>query len=212
MLTWIAGYVGRWAGVVPNAVRDLVHWGLHALAGVVYTVFGRVGGAWLQLLAALKAVHAAADDFMASVYGHLRQLVLVDLPKLAADALAYYRAGLAFARQLYDSALRAVQLARDYAAALTDSALAWTRQHVLAPLSDLITQLRADLLKWGYTAWYYVTHPDKLAPILLDALVDAAEGSFWRLAGPVGQFALRVVVANAGRFAQLAESIITAVL
>jgi hypothetical protein len=212
MLNWIAGYVGRWAGVVDIHVRDLVHWAIHALASVIYTVFGHVGNAWGDLLAAFKWLHSHAADYVAWTIAHLRQIILVDLPKLAATALGYLKQALAFATTVYHLALAGIARLHDLARQWVADALQFVHDHVYAPLLALARQLRTDLLKWGYYAYQLVTHPDQLAVILLDALIAAAEAAFWRIADPAGRFALRLILSQPLRFARLAETIAAAVL
>lgn len=212
MLEWIAGYVARWTGYVEQNTRGLVQWGLHALAGVVYAVFGNVGKAWHVLLAALQWMHGEADSFAGWVVLHLTALVTVDLPKLWSYAVAGFRAAAQLASRLYHLALAAAAAAAQLARQLVKDAIGWVITHVYDPLLALAKQLRADLLKWGYAAWWLVTHPDKLAPILLGALIGAAESAFFTIAGPAGRFALRLIVSQLPRLLTLTEAIVKAVL
>jgi hypothetical protein len=212
MLDWLKGYVARWAGVVDSATRDLVHWAVHALAGVVYAVFGNVGRAWHDLFTAYHWVRSTAADLVGWIVTHLTYIVKHDLPLLAHSILSYWRDALNFATSLYHAALRAVESLAKVARRWVDDAIGWVITHVYDPLLADARQLRSDLLKWGYTAWQIVTHPDRLAAIVGDALISWTEQQFWRIAGPVGTFALRIVVANLRKFVALAETIITAVL
>lgn len=211
MLDWIAGYVARWAGVVAAGPRNLVQWGLHAVAGVVYTVFGNVGKAWRDLLGALQWLHARADDFLLQATLWITHIVTVTIPHLAATALGYLKQALAFATQLYHLALAAVAQLEALAKRLIADAVTWVLQHVWKPLDDAVHQLAADLLKWGYYAYQLVTHPAQLAAILLDALVAAALAAFDRIAPIVGEFALRLLVHQLQRWLALAERIFLAV-
>lgn len=212
MLDWIAGYVARWTGQVEQSTRDLVHWGLHALAGVVYAVFGNVGKAWSDVLTALKWAHREADSFAGYVVGHLAAIVTVDIPRLWSYATAAVKALEQLALRYYHAALAAVQVAEHLAAAAVKSALVWVAAHVYDPLLARAKQLEADLLRWGYYAYQLVTHPDKLAAILLGSLIAFAEASFWRIAAPAGRFALRLIVAQLPAVLRLAEAVVTAVL
>lgn len=211
MLDWISGYVARWSLIVAGGTRNLVQWGLHALAGVVYTVFGNVGKAWRDLLGALQWLHARADDFLLQATLWITHIVTVTIPHLAATALGYLKQALAFADHVYQLAIAAVarleQLARQWVA----DAITWVLQHVWKPLDDALHQVAADLLKWGYYAYQLVTHPAQLAAILLDALVAATLAAFDRIAPIVGEFALRLVLHQIGRWLALAERIFLAV-
>lgn len=212
MLDWIAGFVGRWAASVPSPVRDLVHWAVHALAGVVYAVFGNVGRAWHDMFTAFHWVESTARDLVIWVVRWLTWLIRVAIPRIDAAILAYWRDALRFARTLYDDALAGILRLSRLARQWVDDALKWVRVNVWDPLLADVRQLRADLLKWGYFAYQLVTHPSQLAAILGDALISWAEQQFWRIAGPAGTFALRLVAANVRKFAQLAETILAAVL
>jgi hypothetical protein len=209
---WIAGYVARWASVVPSPIRDLVHWAVHALAGVVYTVFGNVGSAWHDLFTAARWLRSTGADLASWVWLHLSRIVTHDLPLLADKILGYYRDAVNLATRLWHDALAAVEAAAKVARRWVDDALAWVTTHVWDPLVADVRQLRSDLLKWGYAAWQLVTDPAKLASILLGALIAVAEAQFWLVAAPVGTFALRIVTANLRKFLQLAETILAAVI
>lgn len=212
MLEWIAGYVARWAGLVADSTIDLVHWIAHAIAGVVYDVFVHVGRAWEQVLAALEEIDTAAGLFGRWVWVRLRQITLTDIPQLWRAIVAGLRAAIDLEYHLYDKS--SALATRYYLAALEAVADAeqWALRTIFEPLADAAQLLRADLLKWGYVAWFYVTHPDRLAPVLLDALIAALESSFWRVAGPAGRFVLALLLHNARRLALLLEAIVTAAL
>lgn len=212
MLNWIKGYTDRWTGAVGTEVRDLVHWGLHALAGVVYGVFGHVGKAWGELLAGLQWMHGQADQYVSWTLTHLHQLVIVDIPRLAGDALAGLQRALAWATSLYKLALAGLDRLRADAQQWVRDALKWVQVNVYDPLLARIRQAESDLLKWGFYAYDLLTHPDRLAGLLIGPLVAAAEAAFWTLAGPLGTFALRLIVANTARLLALFEAIVMAVL
>jgi hypothetical protein len=209
---WIKSFVDRWAGLVDSATRDLIHWAVHALAGVVYTVFGNVGGAWHDLFTALHWLRSTAADFAGWVVTHFTWLIKYEIPHLGQLLLSYWHDALNFATRLYHLALSAVEAALNVARHLVDDAITWVRVHVYDPLLARAKQLETDLLKWGYAAWQLVTSPPKLAAILLDALVAAAEAAFDRIAEPAGEFALRLVVHQLPKLLKLAEAILAAVL
>lgn len=212
MLSWIGAFVGRWAAVVPQDVRDVIHWTAHALASVVYTVFGNVGKAWHDLLGALQWMHARADEFVSYVVGRIAWLVTVEVPRLAATALGYLRTALAFAAHIWSLAQAGLARLEGLARQWVKDALSWVAVHVWQPLDARLRQVAADLIKWGFYAYQLVTHPDQLAAILLGALIAAAESTFFRIAGPLGTFTLRLIMSALPRLLALAESVVTAVL
>jgi hypothetical protein len=212
MFTWIAGYVGRWAQVVPDTVRDLVHWGLHALAGVVYAVFGNVGRAWKAVVTAAQWLWRTAGRYVAAVETALRYVIKVYVPAVWHQAEAWWKDALSYADGLYRLALRGIADLRAWAETGLAAVRSWAVTNIWAPLTAGLAQLRSDLLHWGYTAWYYVTHPAALAPLLIDAMVAAAIAAFDRIAPVAGEFALRLVARQPGRWLALLERIVSAVL
>lgn len=212
MLDWLAGFVARWTPVVAGPILDVVHWVGHAIASVVYTVFGAVGKAWLGVHDAWNWVDKGISYFVTWVYYRLDRIITKDIPDLWNWIVAQAKHVAQLVAHIYDLALAyALKLYRLAVNAIDDLAR-WVNVHVLEPLTDAVTQLRADLLKWGYTAWYYITHPDKLAPLLIGAMIAAAEDAFWDLAAPVGRFAFGIILKSADRFAALIETILSAVI
>lgn len=212
MLEWIAGFVDRWAPVVSTAARDLVHWGLHALAGVVYTVFGHVGAAWLSVWDSIKWHLKWADAFVRAVIAHIDTIVTKDIPWIWAYFLSQVKQAAlnllhniekvtAYAFGLYQRAIRAI-----------DDLNNWINTHVLLPLNGDVAQLRKDLLKWGFFAYQLLNDPGKLATLLAEAMVSALLAIFWKVATPVGKFIIGIILKDTKRFVQLAETILSAVL
>jgi len=212
MLDWIEGYVKRWAAFVLAPIIDLVHWGLHAVAGVVYTVFQHVHAAWLVVHGAATHIADWLEHFGAELVAYIKQIVTVDIPVLWNIMLQNVKGLLADIAKIWGEAQALIQKALDSALLAVASLSKWVIDNVWNPLVASVKQLEADLLKWGYAAWQLLNDPAKLASILLGALVAAAEDAFWSLAGPVGRFALGIVLRNAGKFAQLIEAIVSAVV
>lgn len=209
MLSWIDGYVFRWAAVVATPIRDMVKWAVYALAGVVYGVFGNVGAAWVLIWDGINWVWTHSGNFALETVAWIRQIVTVDIPGLWSRLLSYVDQLEKLIGQLWDKAVAAIADAVRTALHYTDAAIQWVVSHVYNPLKSFIDQVYADLLKWGYWSWQLLNDPGRLAVILLGALIAAAEAAFWTIAGPAGRFALGIVLHNAARFAALLETIIT---
>lgn len=212
MFDWISGFVARWAGRLQQDILDVVHWTVHAVAGVVYTVFGNVGRAWSGMWQSIHWLWIQASGYVAEVFGWIRQIVTVDLPVIWSTLLADVRGVLGeIGRVWSDLVARIEQLGR-YAAGLVQQAIVWVVDHVYSPLKAYADAIYNDLLKWGFYAWRLLNDPPRLAAILLGALIAAAESAFWSIAPPVGRFVLGILLHNGQRFASLLESILTAVL
>jgi hypothetical protein len=212
VLNWIAGYAQRWAGFVEQKTIDLVHWCIHALAGVVYTVFGNVGKAWGDLLTALKWLQTTGASLVGWIVTHLTYIVTHDIPQLVTDVIGYYHDAINLADRLYQAALAGIKQLSSDALQWVKDAEQWVIATIWDPLVADVRQLRSDLLQWGYAAWQLLNDPAKLAGLLLGALIAVAEATFWQIAGPAGTFMLRLITANLRRLLQLAETILAAVL
>jgi hypothetical protein len=212
VLSWIASFIGRWSGTVSAAVRDMVHWAVHALASVVYTVFGNVGKAWHEMWAAASWLETAAGRFATSVYDHLRAIVVHDIPLIYAWALKWIRAVEAYAVALYHWAARELGVLRALAWSWILDVRAWALRDIWDPLHARTDQIWQDLLKWGYTAWWYLNHPAAFVAIIGDAITDWLEANAWATGRKLGTFALALMAHNMRRLLALAEDIVTAVL
>jgi hypothetical protein len=212
MFSWIDNYVGRFARTVASEVRSLVGTLVHAVTGVIYTVFGNVGAAWDQVLTEAHNVWQFSSQFADWVWRWFHQLITVDIPylwswslaqvrQLGTDAVNLYNKGVAFTQRVYTDVLLRIA-----------AGLQWVITAVWDPLKSYADQIYKDLLKWGYTAWYYITHPDQLASLLLGYLIAAAENTFFTIAGPAGRFILGVLLHQSQKFIALLEEIIAAVL
>jgi hypothetical protein len=147
-----------------------------------------------------------------SIYWHLRQIVLVDIPRLWSRLLADVKSLLRDLAWLYHTTIRLLDELRHLVWSWIVDVRNWAWSHIWVPLKSYADQIWRDLLKWGYTAWWYITHPAALAELLGDPLVLWLEVNAWRIGRQLGTFALALVVHNLRRFAQLAEDVIAAVL
>lgn len=212
MLDWIADYVERWSAYVAREVRDLVHWGLHAVAGVVYSVFHAVSGGWDWMLTGTAGLWKYAEGFSLEVAAWFRQIVEHEIPALWLDLVGLaHQVGVDIGHAI-NYVLGKVEALGAAVGRRIDDLAAYVDTHVLKPLTARADQIYNDLLKWGYYSWQLLTHPARLADILLGYLIASAEAAFWTIADPVGRFLFAVLLKNATRFARLIETILTAVL
>lgn len=212
MLSWLDRFFTSAAATIGQAVADAVHWAVHALASVVFAVFGLVGNAWAALARAVTVFHAALDSFATAVLNFAGYVVHVLVPSVirwAAAGLARLEAALA---GLYDWAAR--QLAA-LAARITDAVAAvarWVITAVWDPLKSYADKIWNDLLTWGFYAYQVLTHLPALADALLLHLVASLERNAWTVARMLGTFTLSLILGNVRALVQVAEDIITAVL
>ncbi len=211
MLGWLDRFFHSVTGTVGSAVSAVVHYAVHALAAVVFAVFGLVRGAWEWCLSGMVELHTALDDFTKAVVDFAKWLATVALPALrkwAAAALALLAHDLSLLRTWALEQFAKVALAIDRA---YRDAVTWVTVHVYDPLKKYADLIAADLRKWGYTAWYYITHPAMLAELLLVPLVTTFEKYAWAIGKMLGQFLLALIAQNIPKLLTLIEDIITAV-
>lgn len=212
MLDWIAGFIGRWAGTVDNAVRDLVHWAVHALASVVYAVFGLVGDAWRGMLGAGEWLAGNIGAFAGEVSSWIWHIIRKIVPFLAAWITRVWNDLLRLLRAVEAWAWREIRAVEQLAVRLVDDVRQWAYRDIWLPLTAAADWLRTHLIQWGYTAWWYVTHPAQLAALLGDPLVDWLEANSWSVARRLGSFTLALVLHNTRRLASTVEDIVAAIL
>lgn len=212
MLNWLDSFWNSVTGSVGNAVSSAVHWALHAVMSVILSVFKLVGSAWSALVYDVAYFHAEIDAFCKSVLdfgSYILHHVIPSLLKWAQAQLDRLSADLA---RIYDWAQREVN---DLILRIADAVSTvenWANRTIWKPLKDYADQIWADLKLWGYTAWYYITHPDLLAETLIFSIATSLEKHAWELAEKLGEFAVSLVMANLKRFLSLIETIISAVI
>lgn len=212
MLNWIKGFVGRWAGAVDQAVRDLVHWTVHALASVMYAVFGLVGRAWHNVFAAANWLREQADHLGREVFTTLWSIIKRDLPWLASALVAVRNFALRLYHTLLAWAWREIQAAEQLARRLVDDLRQWAYRDIWLPLLHLAADARRDIQRWAWPAFWYITHPDALAGLIGDALVSWLEANAWRVGRRLGTFLLALLVHNLRQVLALVEDVLSAVL
>lgn len=211
MLNWLDHFFGRVGSAIGTEVAKAVHWALHALASVVFAVFANVKKAWAYAVTAFDSFLHSAEAFASSVYRWMAWIWKVEIPKIlrwAAKELALLAADLAKLRNWAILELAKLLL---WAKAQFLAVYRWVIRTVYDPLKRYADLIWTDLLKWGYTAWTYITHPYMLAELLIMPLVDTLEKYAWQVAGKLGTFVLALVTKNIKRLLTLAEDIITAV-
>lgn len=212
MLDWLAGFFGAFLPSIPGAIVNMVHLAARAITSWAGRIFASVGDAWNDLWNAHGGLLAGLEHFAWRVWRHLVAIVQRDLPWLyqaivgLKRLLVRYVAWLwAHVRGLY---LILVKIIRRTAADITS----WVQRDIWAPLKRQADRIWHDLIQWGYTAWYYITHPDKLAALVGPALVAWLEGEAWSLGGKLGTFFVALFVRNLRRVALLVEDILHAAL
>lgn len=212
MLNWLSGFIGRWAGSVDSKVRDLVHWAVHALASVVYTVFGLVGHAWSGMVGAAEWVAGQLGALAVELYHQLWAIIKRDMPWLARAITAARTLAVHLYNLVTAWAWREIRALENLLGRLINDVRQWAYRDLYLPLLQLARDARRDIQAWAVPAFFYITHPDKLAALLGDSLVTWLEANAWRVGRRLGTFTLALVMHNARQLAATVEAIVAAVL
>jgi len=212
MLNWIKHWFTKGAGQIEKTALHWIYVALHGIGGVIHTVFGDVNGAWLVLHRAMWSVMDAIRNAGDLAYHGLWWVIRKGLP----DAIAWAARELdkvwhwftVITRRIEHDILNALHLAEHYA----DSVWTWAWVHIVRPIKNDILSAWKWIHTRGELAWYYVTHPDRLA----DLIVPVLAGAIARASKPVltrtGIILTHLVLSNLVRFTHIIEDIITAVL
>lgn len=212
MLDWIKKAFKAAAGVVPEAIREWVYQQVYAVFSFLGTIVNHVASAWSTMFKFADNLWHALDSFGISVYNFLYKVVKVMIPNVIDWAFREIGKLQSWAWGYISTLLRALDSLRQYLLAQVESVVRWINEKIWTPLMAEVKSLWATLQKWGYTAYWYVTHPQALADLLLQYLLVSLQKSAWTVARVMGEFIFKTVMANIPRFATLIEQIIADVL
>lgn len=211
MFDWITHWFISWGPQIEQKILDMVHWAIHAVASVLIAVFSHVLGAWKWLIYGLaflgyEEIHAWED-----IFNFARRVVRVYIPRVLHWAWGWILFLHKLVLTLYDDLIRALialrKLAWSWILALWRNVL----KFVWDPLKRYADLIWHDLLKWGWVAWWWITHPENLAGFLFWHIINWLEFYAWQVGKRLGTFGLSLVRNNLHRFLILAEDIISAV-
>jgi len=212
MITWLYTTVySLWSGI-SSGVKDFVHAVVHALIGALDAVAGRMWTVWWSMLSTAWTAVGVFAWFCRGVWYVLYWLVILQVPALWTQAQGLLHQLVDMSQWLYNTALGWLHDAESLAQRLADNTVAWVTRNVWNPLWGYVQDLYAKLTTWGWTAYYYVTHPDDLAQLLFWALFGVFARNAFGIGRYIGDWVLRLVLANLAGSVNLAEEILTDVL
>lgn len=212
ILSWLDNFFTAAGREIDSTVASVVHWALRAITSLVFGQFQNTQAAWTVYYTQTRYFTTQLRELSTATRGAHHYTLGVRIPAVVSWAAGY------LARLL--SALTALARAVGKDVASLDAkitaglaALArWVTSDVYDPLLKYAKSIEAGLLKWGYTAWWWITHLDALADAMIFHIAISLEKNAWQLATILGKFTLSLILANARKIAVLAEDIITAVL
>lgn len=208
MLTWLKKAFGAAAGVIPDAIRDWVYQQIYAVMSYIGTIIDHVSAAWDVMWHFATALESAFTSFGHSVYNYFYKLVKVMIPNVIAWAATWITHVESWAWGWIKTLAGYIEDAKNYLLQKISDAVAWTVQNIWAPLEAELVTVRKRLTDWAYTAWWYITHPQNLADLLLGYLLVSLQRSVWLVARTMGDFFFRLFLTQLPRSLNLIEQII----
>jgi hypothetical protein len=212
MLHWLDRFWNSATGAVGNAISSAVHWAMHAVASVFLAVFALVGKAWAVFVDAAVSLGGTLERFASSVYtwaGYVMHIVIPALTKWAQGE--FDRLGL----DIYNLGKLLVRYVNDiykWIAHEISDVTKWAIRDIYDPLKSYADQIASDLRKWGYVAWWWITHLPELAEAMIFSIVTSLENHAFEIAANLGKFFLALIMKNLKSFISVLEDIISAVL
>lgn len=211
-IDWLTGWIAGAARSVGQAVADVVHWAVHALASVVLAIFDHVFGAWRQLAEWIWAHLLALGRWIGVAAVKFYQIIRIIIPRVVRWTKWWITYIMRFIRSWV--AWLWLQIRKTIALLYREigAVVRWAWSHIFVPLWHW-TQFLYRLIKaWAWVAFWWVTHLASLAEAMIFHIAAAIERNAWQLAGILGKFFLALIIRNLARFVKLAEQIIAAVL
>jgi hypothetical protein len=91
-----------------------------------------------------------------------------------------------------------------------------TLKTLLTSFGETVVARFLDLYGWvnkeGYEVYYYISHPDKLAGLVVDGVVAQVEKDALAMGEKLGKFFLSLIINHVVDFAKTVEDIIDAIL
>lgn len=212
MLSWVSKVLKQAKGDVSAAAHHLIYTLLHGVTGILHALFGNVEKEWKRLWSIALSFDHGLWYFVRAVGHGLHHILCVMIPHLATWIWGVI-VGLAkevekFVKWMLSKVDYILKLIDHEIDALRD----WVLQHIWDPLFGYIKDLYDKLTKWAYTAWYYITHPQKLADLLFWYLWNTFTRQIDSALLRMGDWLTRWFLANVIKAAAIVETIIANII
>lgn len=212
MFNWLWNTIYGSGQRIANSILNLIHEVVNGLMGALGAIYGALWGAWWDMLWAASALVGIVEWFcrpvMYAIWDINREIadylypIINGLKRRIINGLAALETKVAgWVKEAVTSATNAVNWL-----------LSWVVRNVWTPVKAWVDDLYRKMSAWAYTAYFYVTHPDALARVIFWALWGVFTENAWAVGEVLGEWFLRLVLANVVRSARLVETIIADVL
>ncbi len=211
MLGWL-NRVFNWGvtnigGTIIGWVHDLIR----GMWSVLDTIFGNVNDAWHDVWKAADSVWRATTKFGIAAWHALYDLARIIIPGIVRWAGRELTRLDHYITNVFRWAIRELTVLRHWIDHLISALTRWVMVHIWDPLWRSLTEAWKWIYHDGMILWYYITHPLKLAGLLLDPMIVQLEKDAWRIGALLGQFFFGLIIHNLKRFTLVVEDIMMAI-
>lgn len=212
MLTWIEHWFAKGSSWIARKALAWIHVALHAIAGVLTTIIGRIRNAWQGFRHEIWTIFSDISFGFQLTYHALWWLYQKGIPSAYHYALrlATYIEHLAV--RLYRQSEYDILAAYKRAAAYVHAQISWFDHHIVAPIRRDVYSAWQWIRKDGARAIYLLTHPSDLASVVLGGLGTAIMRAGDPILSVTGHAIFALVVKNIARYPHIIEDIISSIL
>lgn len=212
MLSWLARLFKDAARGVPEPTRSWAYSMARGVGSVAHTVFNHVAKIWIAWFVDATVCYVYWLRFANAVINFAEHVIRAALPNivnwtakqigaLKLDYLKRIARTWDYVNQQVANVVKRINALRR-----------WVEKEVFWKLLALIRINRDLIQKWAWPAFYYISHPDKLAERLFWHLWNYLERNIWLVTVRAGVLIVRLALTQALRFFQVIEGIIARII
>lgn len=212
MLNWVEHWFKSGASFITRKALDWIHVALHAIAGVIETVFSGVTHAWLDLQHATWWIFNEVRYGARLFYHFVWWVTNKGIPDLFAYAYKLGKALWHGIDEAYKWASGEIHKAIKYAERYANDIWSWGYSHFIKPIERSIYEAWQWINHDGAYIWHVITHPADLADIVLAAMAGAFMRASDKVLSAIGMAVLHTVLKQMPRMLHIIEDIFASIL
>jgi predicted PurR-regulated permease PerM len=182
----VYGYVDGWLNALLSDINDLYQWASRLVTSVEnWTI----------------SLYNSLNGWISKIYGDMQKWISSLWDQLYGDIVGIGR----WATQQLDNVI-------GWILAQLDKLESWVIQNIWNPLWSAISGTVNWIAKYGYWAYYMVTHPDQLAAFIAKWILASWINLGKRYAGAFGRWMVHTALSAAGDVAGIIEDILAAII
>lgn len=209
MISWLYNLIFGQQYAVSGDTRNMIWDSLKGFIAWTQKILQNTADAWQSVYMRMWNLDAGTWRIGNAVYWKFWRLYRLDIPFIKKEASDRSNEIFHWANNYIGYVINRVNSVRNQAW-LWIVGLTFMVVHVIVPpIMVLLHTLADQMLKWAYFAWYLLTHPPKLADILFWPLFAVFKVNPFAIGRTIGDWALKLVLAEFIKSSQLVEEIIT---